>query len=99
MSEGTGRYHTFATMMDEIRGAHQQELTDSLRHISMNPKNPKSVDAICYLLERMYPKEFGQTQRVTIAVEQELAGLLDRFRENLPPDQYARVMQIIAEAG
>ena len=52
--------------------------------------------AAAWRLEKKLPRRYGP--RVQISVQQELDAVLDRLKAGLPPDQFERVLEIIAAA-
>lgn len=55
--------------------------------------------ASAWLLERRWPKEFGQQVLVRQQVVDELEEVLDRLERQLDPETFRRVAQIIADVG
>lgn len=54
--------------------------------------------AAAWRLERMHPERYGKRDKVTVALEvqQELETALDKLQATLSPDEYARVLAILA---
>lgn len=52
--------------------------------------------ALMELLQRRYPDRWANTQRIEVAVEKEMAGVLGSLEEGLEPQIFREVMAVLA---
>lgn len=86
-----GRYRKFLTHVEKAQAESES------RDVALIAK-AASTDwrAAAWRLEKKLPRRYGP--RVQISVQQELDAVLDRLKAGLPPDQFERVLEIIAAA-
>lgn len=65
-------YVDFFGSCKKARATGKVGLLDAMNQIALNPDHPKQAYAIAWLLERMYPQQFG---RRTIRIETDVAEL------------------------
>jgi hypothetical protein len=52
--------------------------------------------ALMELLQRRYPERWANTQRIEVAVEKEMSGVLGSLEEGLDPQTFREVMAVLA---
>ncbi len=55
--------------------------------------------ASAWLLERRYPKEYGQKVLIEQQVREELEAAVDRLEQRLDPETFERVLAVLADNG
>jgi hypothetical protein len=67
-----------------------------LAQIELAGKNPQQWQANAWLLERLYPDEFGQVRQLNLRIEEEMNRFFTMMEQKLSPEEYAKIVAIAA---
>lgn len=99
---GEGRHPTRKPLPDYVQFA--QEVNQAIAEAQLrlikriHDASDNDWKAAAWILERRHPEHWSATQRVQLAVEQELEKAIEALEKRLPPDVYDQVLNALAYA-
>lgn len=98
--DGRHEYQQFAQAVTLARATFQESVIAEIRNaFTPGEHGVRDWRALAWLMERMFPEQFGQTVQVRMKVDEELTTTIDRLRKGLDPETFGRVVDILADDG
>lgn len=90
-SSSRGLYHDFVEKLDKANAAAEAVAVSNLmRH------GRDDYRAITFFLERRFNDRWGQKSQMKVEVERELEAAIEKLSRGLPPEEFKRVVTILA---
>lgn len=88
-----GSYFRFFQAYKKAESRHKQELLEKIKEIGARTDQ---WQAFAWMLERLYPEEFGAIRQIQTEVERQVNVMLDQLRDRLNPEEYSRVVAVLS---